>query len=58
MTWDRVLYLVLFGIAMLGLWWLAKWGVGNWGWAFTVPMVALGLAIAWIIDRCSKQDPE
>lgn len=58
MSWDRVLFLVLFGSAMIGVWLVAKWGVGNWGWWFTALIAVVVLPIYWLIDRRSKPDSE
>lgn len=56
MTWDRWLYLIVFGVLMFGLYQLAKWGTGHWGWWFSIGAVAVFLLIGWLIDRRSKSE--
>lgn len=52
--WWKLLALVLFIAAMLGITALAKWGVANWGIWFTIAAVSIALVIAWLVDRRSK----
>lgn len=58
MTWDRILFLVLFGAAMFGVWIFAKWSTANWGWTSVAVVAIILLPIYWFIDRRSKPDSE
>lgn len=54
---DQILFLVLFGVAVLGTWFFIKWADAQWGWWFFFPAIAACFLIAWLIDRRSR-NPE
>jgi hypothetical protein len=56
--WWKLLTLVMFIAALIGIGIVVKWGVHNWDWWFTVPWIGGFLLIAWLIDRRSKTGSE
>ncbi len=58
MKLDQILFLLLFGAFVAGLWYFANWGVDKWSWYFTIPVIAFFFLVAWLIDRRKKRNSE